>query len=152
MAEQAIGRALHVQHVLGMRADAAQDAEHGLDEQRRLDEPALEEMREVVEMRGVVALELEAGAGVAERTQHELDVLEGVAEHEIARILQRLPLPVVLEVLEAVEHRKQAEIHRAHVERSDFRLEDLGRLHALLHGHVGRAARRQVHDRVRSPA
>ena len=30
--------------VLGMRADAAQDAEHGLDEERRLDQAAVEEM------------------------------------------------------------------------------------------------------------
>ena len=77
-------------------ADAAEDAEHGLHEERRLHQPALEEMGEIVEMGGVVALELEARAGVAERPQHELDILEGVAEHEIARILERLRLPVVL--------------------------------------------------------
>ena len=54
-------------HVLGMRADAAQDAEHGLDEQRRLDQPAVEEMGEVVEVADVVALELEPGAVLARR-------------------------------------------------------------------------------------
>src|SRR6185503_9158026 len=36
VAEQAIGGALHVDHVLGMVADAAADAEHRLDEKRRL--------------------------------------------------------------------------------------------------------------------
>src|ERR1700682_4223989 len=35
VAEQAIGGALHVHHVFGMRADAAADAEHRLDEERR---------------------------------------------------------------------------------------------------------------------
>ena len=65
VAEQPVGGALHVHHVVGMRPDAAEDAEHGLDEQRRLDEAALEEMREVVEMGGVVALELEARAALA---------------------------------------------------------------------------------------
>jgi hypothetical protein len=62
----------------------------------------------------VVALELEPRAGIAKRAQHELDVLVRVAEHEIARVFQRLRLPVVLERLKAVEHRKEAEIHRAH--------------------------------------
>ena len=65
LAEQTVGGALHMHDVLGMRTDPAQDAEYGLDEQRRLDEAALEEMTEVVEMRSVVALELEARAGIA---------------------------------------------------------------------------------------
>src|SRR5439155_24648015 len=59
VAEQAVGGALHVQHVLGMRADAAADAEHRLDEQRRLEQPPLEEVRRGVEMADVVALDLE---------------------------------------------------------------------------------------------
>ena len=33
LAEQPVGGALHVHHVLGMRADAAEDAEHRLHEQ-----------------------------------------------------------------------------------------------------------------------
>jgi hypothetical protein len=32
VAEKAVGRALHVRNIVGMRADAAQDAEHTLDE------------------------------------------------------------------------------------------------------------------------
>jgi hypothetical protein len=97
----------------------------------------------------VVALELEPRAGIAKRAQHELDVLVGVAEHEIARVFQRLRLPVVLERLKAVEHRKEAEIHRAHIERSNLRLERLRRLDPLLDRHIGRAAGGQVHDRLR---
>ena len=131
-----------------MRADAAEDAEHGLHEERRLDQPALEEVGEIVEMGRVVALELEARAGVAERPQHELDILVGVAEHEVARIFQRLSLPVVLKGLETVQHREEAEIHRAHVERSDFRLECFRRLHPLRDRHVGRAAGGEIHHRL----
>ena len=67
VAEQAIGGALHVHHVLGMRADAAADAEHRLDEERRLDQPAVEEVRRGVEVADVVALDLEARV-VARRT------------------------------------------------------------------------------------
>ena len=71
--------------VLGIGADAAQDAEDRLHEERRLDELAVEEVREVVEVPDVVALELEArAAAFAEVLQHVLDVLEGVAEDEVA--------------------------------------------------------------------
>src|SRR5207244_11935644 len=45
IAEQAVGRALHVRDVVGMPADAAEDSEHALDEERRLDDAATEEMR-----------------------------------------------------------------------------------------------------------
>ena len=56
------------EQVLGVGADAAEDAEDRLHEERRLDEPALEEVREVVEVADVVALELEARAAIfAER-------------------------------------------------------------------------------------
>ena len=137
-----------MQHILGMRPDAAQDSEHRLNEQRRAHQTALQKMGQVVEMRGVVAFKLEAGATIAQSVQDEFDVLEGVAEDQIARILQRLFLPVMLEVLETVQHGEQAEIHRPHVERGDFRLEDLRRLDAFLHRHVRRAARGQIDHRV----
>ena len=45
----------------GCGADAAEDAEHRLHEQRRLDQAAVEEMPQRVEMADVVALDLEAG-------------------------------------------------------------------------------------------
>ena len=107
-----------------MRTDAAEDAEDRLHEERRLDELALEEMRQRVEMTDVVALELEARAVLlAELAQHELDVLERVAEDEVAAILEVGTLPGMLEFLVALEHREQAEVHRAHVERGDLGLE-----------------------------
>ena len=49
---------------------------------------------------------------------------EGVLEDAVARAFEIGPLPVVLELLEAVEHRVEAEVHRAHVERGDLGLED----------------------------
>ncbi|KAG0922615.1 hypothetical protein G6F31_019849 [Rhizopus arrhizus] len=123
-----------------MRADAAQDAEHGLDERRRLHQPAVDEVRQVVEVADVVALEFEARAiGVAER-QDGFDVLIGVAEDQRAAVLQVFPFPVMLEVLEAVQHREQAEVHRPHVQRSQFGLEGRSRAHALFHRHVRAAA------------
>ena len=62
VAEQLVGDALHVHEVLGVGADAAEDAEDRLHEERRLDQLALEEVGEVVEVPDVVALELEARA------------------------------------------------------------------------------------------
>ena len=48
--------------VLGIGADAAEDAEDGLHEERRLDQLAVEKVREIIEMADVVAFELEARA------------------------------------------------------------------------------------------
>ena len=76
-----------------MRADAAEDAEHRLDEERRLDEAALEEMGEVVEMADVVALELEARAVVVAGRRMNSMSLKRVAEDEIARGLEMRPSP-----------------------------------------------------------
>ena len=50
---------MQVAHV---RADAAEDAEDELHEEGRLDEPAVDEMGEIVEVADVVALVLEARA------------------------------------------------------------------------------------------
>ena len=60
-------------------------------------------------------------------------------------------LPVVLEFLEALQHRKEAEVHRAHVERRDFGLELQRGLQPLLDRHRRRAAGREV-DARRSSA
>jgi hypothetical protein len=51
-------------------------------------------MREVVKVRGVVALELEADARTPERAQHVLDVLKAVAKHQVPAVLEVLPFPL----------------------------------------------------------
>ena len=57
-----------------MRADAAANTEHGLDEQRRREQAAIHEMRERVQMADIVALELEPGAVAGARPQDVGDV------------------------------------------------------------------------------
>ena len=94
VAEEPVGRALHVHDVLGMRADAAEDAEHALDEQRRLHDAAIEEMLGRVQVADVVALDLEARAVRRARGQDVLDVLERVLEDAVVGRLEILPLPV----------------------------------------------------------
>ena len=95
VAEQFVGDALHMGQVLGVGADAAEDAEDRLHEQRRLDQPAVEEMREVVEVADIVAFELEPrAAALAQILQDPLDIVEGIAEDEIARHFEMLRLPL----------------------------------------------------------
>src|SRR3954451_17245574 len=101
-----------------MRADPAEDAEHRLHEQRAVSESASLEVRQVVEVRGVVALELEPGPVAPAELEDGLDVGIGVLEDQVAALLQPLPLPLVLELLEPVEHGKEPEVHRSHVQGS----------------------------------
>ena len=63
-----------------MRPDAAADAEYRLDEQRRLEQAPIEEVRSGVEVADVVALDLEAGFVLAAAFQDRGDVLERVLE------------------------------------------------------------------------
>ena len=88
IAEQAIGRALHVQCVLGMWTDASADAQDGLDKERWLHQAAIEEMRGRVEMADVVALELEPRAVAAAPAQDLGDVgIQGSVELRSPRLL-----------------------------------------------------------------
>src|SRR5436190_19487792 len=102
--------------VFRMRADAAENAEHGLDEERRLHQAAIGEMTQRVQVPDVVALDLEARAVRATGVEDVLDVLERVLEDAIVRSREVGALPVELEFAIAAEHREEAEIHRAHVE------------------------------------
>ena len=54
----------------------------------------------------------------------------------------------MLEGLEALQHRKQREIHRSHVERGDLRRKNLRRLDPFFHAHGGGAAGGNVDDAV----
>ena len=83
--------------IFRVRADAAEDPEDRLDEKRRLEQLAVEEMRERVEMADIVALAFEAGAAsLAELFDELLDLGEGVADDAVARLLDIGLLPVML--------------------------------------------------------
>jgi hypothetical protein len=53
-----------VKKILMVGADAAQYAENGLHKERRLDQTAIDKMRQIVEVSDIVALVLEAGAAL----------------------------------------------------------------------------------------
>ena len=60
VAEQTISDLAHMHHVLMLCANATQNAENCLHEERRLYQPAVDEMGEIIEVAYIVALELEA--------------------------------------------------------------------------------------------
>ena len=148
VAEQAVGDPLHVHQVLDVRADAAEDPEDRLHEQRRLDQPAVHEVGEVVEVAGVVALELEAGAARADLAHDRLDVGERVLEDEVARHLEVRLLPVVLELRDPGGHREDPEVEAAHVQGAQLGVEPPHGGEPLVERHPQAAAGRDVDDRV----
>src|SRR3546814_3080083 len=64
--------------------------------------------------------------------------------------LQHRRLPLMLELLEALEHGEQAEVHRSHVEARHFRLPYRRRPYPLLDRHIGRPPRGKIDHDVRS--
>src|SRR5258708_35667975 len=64
-------------------------------------------------------------------------------------VFQHGRLPVVLEFLESLEHREQAEVHRSHIETGNLRLPDRRRFYPLFDGHIGRTAGREINDHIR---
>ena len=99
-------------------------------------------------MRRVVTLELEACAVLCAGGQHMFDVGEGVAKHQVARTFQVLTLPGMHKFLVPLEHRKEPDVHRTHVQRRHLGFKTGRGQHTLLRLHVGAAAGRQVDDRL----
>jgi len=147
-AKQAVGRRAHHGHVLGIGAHAAQDAIHRLDEERRLDEPLVDKVREVVEMAEVVAFELEARAMIAEFEHDALDVAEGVPEDHVLHPLHIILLPAIAPGRNLLRERMDREVHRSHVQRAHFGLQETRIREALVERHARAAARRDVDDGV----
>ena len=85
LAEEPVRGPPHMHHVLGMPADAAENAEHALHEERRLHETPVDEVGKRVEMPDVVALNLEPRAVIGASRENRLDIGEGVLEDMIAR-------------------------------------------------------------------
>ena len=98
-------------HVFRVRSNAAEQTENRLHEERGLYQAAIGKMRQVVKVRSVVAFELKPRPVAIAGLEHVLDILERVAEDEVTRSFEVLPLPVMLEFLESVEHRVESEIH-----------------------------------------
>jgi len=135
--------------MLWVGANAAQDAKHRLNEQRGLDDHALQKVRGRVEVADVIALDFKAGLVGAARLEDVLDVFEGVAKNTAIGFGQIGHFPVVLPIFVTPDHGVQAKVHRAHVERGDFGLELQGWLQALFDAHGRGTAGGEVEHHIR---
>ena len=125
VAEQLVGDALHVDEVFRIGADAAQNAEDELDEQRpgrpardRGNAPAYRDGRHrSTRIRTACRSPRRAVSGSVSISR------EGVLEDRCLRVaLQQFGSQSCFQSRGLVERRIEAEIHRAHVERAHFRL------------------------------
>src|SRR5271156_6206986 len=123
VSEQPVGGLLHEHEVLGLGADAAEDAEYRLHEEWRLNELFVDEVSQIVEESDIVAFVLESRTMLfAEHFEDSLDIAKRVAEDEIVAPLQVWLLPVMLPGGAATRERENAEVHRSHVEPTHLRL------------------------------
>src|SRR5690606_39096715 len=87
VAEKFVSDFAHMDKVLRVGADTAEDAENRLHEQGRLHQPALQKMGESVQMTNVVALEFEARpATFPQFLKNIFNILEGVPEYKVPGI------------------------------------------------------------------
>src|ERR1700691_4915853 len=129
-----------------MRADAAENTEHALNEKRRLYQPPLDKMRQRIQVTDIVALDLEPSTAFGARAQNVLYIADGVAEEAVAGALEILAFPAG-QLFVPVEHRIESKIHRAHVERGHLRPKYHSGPQPFLNRHGLRSAGRNVdHD------
>ena len=113
--------------------------------------PASTKWASVVEMADVVALELEAGALLAQRAHDPFDVAEGVAKHVVATSSRGIRAPSRAgSWLIAGDHREHREVHAAHVQRAQLGREGARRGGALLERHAVARAGRDVDHHIRA--
>ena len=99
LAEQPVGGALHEEQIVQIGADAAENPEDQLHEHRRLEQAAIDQMGEIVEVAGVVAFVLEFDAvALAQRLVDFFDVAKRVGENVGVGIGQIALLPIVFPV------------------------------------------------------
>src|SRR5262245_41654624 len=107
-----------------MGPDAAENSKHRLNEQRRLHHATVEKVPQRIKVTDIVAFDLETRVVLCAGGENVFDVSKGVFEHAFAGAFQIRLLPIVFELtLEPWDHRVEPEIHCAHIERGDIRLE-----------------------------
>ena len=149
VAEQAVGDRHHVREVAHVRADPAEDADHPLDQERRLDQAAVGEMGEGVKVADIVALELELRAvGLPDLGHDPLDEHVVVVHDPAAAALDVLALPVVLPLRHPLAGARVVEDQRAHVEAAQLGLRGVGAFETRVEAHRRAAAGRDVDHRV----
>src|SRR3546814_13535641 len=102
-----------MEQIFGVRSLPAQNAEDGLDEERRRDQLPVEKVSQGIEMPDIIAFKLETSAmPLAERLEDILDILECIAENQVPRGLQILRILALLEALVIVDPRIKANVNQ----------------------------------------
>ena len=99
-----------------MGSDTTKNAEYTLDKHRFFNKSAISEMREIVEVSNVIAFEFKPGPVFFTDGENFLDFHEGISENQVPCSFEVLFFPVMLEFLEAGEHRIKAEINGSHIQ------------------------------------
>ena len=89
----------------------AEYSQNGLNEKRRLDDPAINEVGEIVKVAHVVALKLEASSAFTKIAEDEFNVREGVPEDEVFHAFDLLLLPRVTPLGNPLGNRVDGEVH-----------------------------------------
>ena len=114
-----------------------------------LTRPRSSEVGQVVEVAHVVALELEPRPALVAESRRIPSMSLNVLRKTWSRLASRcVASHVIPERFVAIEHREEAEVHRAHVERGELRLCRDCPSQAFLERHARPAARRDVDDRI----
>src|SRR6266403_1416070 len=113
--EQPVSGLAHEHEILEIGTDTTEDTEDHLDEERGLDEPAVDKMRQIVKMANIVAFVLEPRACVTQRLENVGDVAEGVAENIVVGVDDIGLLPVMLPLFDPLRGGEEGEVDRTHV-------------------------------------
>ena len=129
--------------------DATQHAHDELHEDRFLYQSFTQIESEGLQVTDVVALEFEARTElISEFLEDPLDIGKGILEHHVPRAFEEPGFPVMLPFAVAPAHRKQAEVHRTHIQRTHFRLRGNRRRQPFVERHDRAAAGRNIDDGI----
>src|SRR3546814_16824899 len=92
-AKKLVRDTLRMEQIFGVRSLPAQNAEDGLDEERRRDQLPVEKVSQGIEMPDIIAFKLETCANtLAARLDTILDILECITENHIPRDTKTLKI------------------------------------------------------------
>ena len=139
------------QQIAWLRADAAQNTEDRLHEQRRLDNLAVQAIGQIIQMPDIVTFEFEPRAVAFTKLLDDArDIFKRVAENEIVCVFQIRLLPREFPVLHAGGGGGNIEVHAAHVQAAHLRARHQPGRQPFFKGHAKTATGGDVDDGVRA--
>src|ERR1700733_1807567 len=149
VAKQAVCDSTHVQQILVIGADAAQDSEDTLHKKWWFHDAAFCEVREIVEMTYVVAFEFKTRPDSIQLAHGAFNLLKRIRQNEILGGLKIRTLPAVAPLGSLRCRSRNVEIEGAHVHRCNFGLDHQRGRESLIQRHTEAAPSRDVQNRIR---